>query len=78
MPLECHDAADRLATFQGGEAVVDLVERNVPRDQLVDLQFPLEIEPRQQREVARRPGPAKLDRRMRFSAISAPQRNDTS
>ena len=37
-PSEHHDAADRLPGFERGEAGVDLVERDVAGDQLVELQ----------------------------------------
>src|SRR5207244_363566 len=56
--LQHDNAADRLAALQGGEALIDLVERDVARDQFVELEGAVEIGAGQQREVARRPRPA--------------------
>ena len=52
MASEHHHAADRFAALQGGEAVIDLVEREVARDQFVELEAAVEIGAGQEREVA--------------------------
>src|SRR5580700_4261749 len=55
---EHYHAADRLAAAQSGKALVDLVERNVARDQFVELEAAIEIGAGEQREVAHRAGAA--------------------
>src|SRR5712691_7610535 len=56
--LKHDDAADGLAALQGSEAVIDLIEPDVARDQLVELEGAVEIGASEEREVARRPRPA--------------------
>src|SRR5205085_4032208 len=55
---EQHDRADRLAGFEGSEAVIDLGQRDLPGDQLVEIEAAVEVGAREEREVARRPGAA--------------------
>src|SRR5205085_10371186 len=55
---EQHDRADRLAGFEGGEPVIDLGQRDMPGDQLVEIEAAVEVGAREEREVARRPGAA--------------------
>src|ERR1700761_5339165 len=59
--IERDHAANGLAAFQRRKTVVDFVERDAARDQLVEHEAAVEIGSRQQRKIAPRPGVAVAD-----------------